>query len=91
MIDLSNPTKVKPSIKKRIVALQNAPENPKNMCSSVCKSQNVCPIQFCYIKNVAQNLWDKFLNFDKTQKNKCYQTKFLKKPNFWQNSIAEKN
>jgi len=29
--------------KIRIVALQNAPENPKNMCSSVCKSQNVCP------------------------------------------------
>ena len=29
--------------KIRIVALQNAPENPKNVCSSVCKSQNVCP------------------------------------------------
>ena len=27
--------------KKRIVALQKAPENPKNVCSSVCKSQNV--------------------------------------------------
>ena len=30
--------------KIRIVALQNAPENPKNKCSSVCKSQNVCPL-----------------------------------------------
>ena len=29
--------------KIRIVALQNVPENQKNVCSSVCKSQNVCP------------------------------------------------
>ena len=30
--------------KIRIVELQNLLENPKNMCSSVCKSQNVCPV-----------------------------------------------
>ena len=30
--------------KIRIVALQNAPENHKNVCSRVCKSQNVCPV-----------------------------------------------
>ena len=35
--------------KIRIVALQNAPENPKNVCSSVCKSQNVCPKAWIYL------------------------------------------
>ena len=38
-------SKVNPSTKKiRKVTLQCAPENPKNVCVSVCWSQNGCPL-----------------------------------------------
>ena len=46
--------------KIRIVALQNAPENPKNMCSSVCKSQNVCPEKFA--------MYLLFISYDSTER-----------------------
>ena len=40
--------------KIRIVALQNAPENQKNVCSSVCKSQNVCPYMIIHVKKTVE-------------------------------------
>ena len=46
MIDLPNPTKNQPSIKKKIVALQNSPENPKT-CAAACLSHKMfAPLEY---------------------------------------------
>ena len=44
IIDSYNPTQVQPLIESiKIITLQHAPGNLKKVCTSVCKSQNVCP------------------------------------------------
>ena len=44
ILNSHNPAKVHPFTQKiRKVTLQHAPENPKKVGKSVCKSQNVCP------------------------------------------------
>ena len=45
ILDSYIPTEVKPSSQNiRIVTLQHTPGNHTNVCKSVCKLQNVCPL-----------------------------------------------